>query len=74
MAKDFTVQEYFELKSRLRAIKRSKESGVKRKFYTLQLLEFGMMAYSFFHDEHPFSPIENEIELDVQIQTRRKGS
>ena len=48
MAKDFTVQEYLELKSRLRAIKRSKESGVKRKFYTLQLLEFGMMAYSFF--------------------------
>lgn len=74
MAKDFTVQEYLELKKFLRAIKRNKENGVKRKFYTLQLLHFGMMAYSFFHDEHPFSPIENEIELDVQIQTRRKGS
>jgi hypothetical protein len=73
MAKDFTVKEYLELKKSLRGIKRCKESGVKRKYYTLQLLYFGMMAYSFFHDEHPFSPIENEIEVDVQIQTRRKG-
>ena len=73
MVKDFTVQEYLDLKSRLRGIKRCKTHAVKREFLVRELLEFAITAYSCFHDEHPFSPLENEIEYDVQIRLRREG-
>ena len=73
MAKDFTVQEYLDLKSRLRGIKRCKTHAVKREFLVRDLLEFAVTAYTNFHDEHPFSPIEHEVKYDVQIKLRREG-